>query len=339
MRFTKMHGIGNDYIYIEHRDWEAAGRPEKAALARRLSHRHFGIGGDGIIFINPSETADFEMEMYNADGSRAEMCGNGIRCVGKYVYDHGLTDQTTVRIESMGRVKTLQLHLFNAENCTIRSRKTDQTCAVHIPENPFRKENSAEETVFGETSFAADRKGSDHFAGQQKDARPDMQGEAACRQGRMTVDTVTVDMGIPEILEEEFSLEILGKAYTMTSVSTGNPHAVTFVADTDSFPVCELGPHFEHHPHFPNRTNTEFIQVLDRENLKMRVWERGTGETLACGTGACASAAAAFLKGLCGREVTIHLLGGDLQIRLDEESGHVLMTGEAREVFSGECVL
>ena len=283
MKFTKMHGIGNDYIYVEHRDWEAAGSPKKPVLVQRLSDRHFGIGGDGVIFINPSETADFEMEMYNADGSRAEMCGNGIRCVGKYVYDHGLTDQTEITVESMGKVKVLELHLVDPDK--------------------------------------ADKMGS---------------RTANSEKGRRTVDTVTVDMGVPEILEEEFTLEIQGRNYSMTSVSTGNPHAVTFVEDTDSFPVCELGPRFENHPHFPNRTNTEFIQVLDRKSLKMRVWERGTGETLACGTGACASAAAAVLKGLCDREVTIHLLGGDLQIRLDEESGHVFMTGEAREAFSGE---
>ena len=268
LHFTKMEGIGNDYIYVEEKDWAAAGSPDKPSLAKRLSDRHFGIGGDGVIFINPSEKADFEMEMYNADGSRGAMCGNGIRCVGKYVFDHGLTEKTSLSIESMGAVKYLNL----------------QT-----------------------------------------------EGNA--------VSSVTVNMGKPEILEEELDLEVQGKHYPMVSVSTGNPHAVTFVESVDAFPVTELGPFFENHPHFPDRTNTEFVEILDRGNIKMRVYERGSGETLACGTGACASVTAAVLKGHCDRETVVHLLGGKLKISWDEKSGHLFMEGPAKEVFSGEIFM
>lgn len=271
MRFTKMQGIGNDYIYIEERDWREAGSPEKPPLVRKLSDRHFGIGGDGVIFINPSEIADFEMEMYNADGSRAEMCGNGIRCVGKYVYDHGLTEKLELTVESMGKVKLLTL----------------------IP-------------------FGADK----------------------AHAGRPLISRVRVDMGKPEEIED-ILLTVEGKEYMMTTLSMGNPHAVTIVDDVEKFPVKELGPFFENHPHFPNRTNTDFLELLDRENVKMRVYERGTGETMACGTGACASAVALIRKGLVDRDVVFHLPGGRLHISWDKK-GSVFMTGEARECFRGE---
>ncbi len=273
MRFTKMQGLGNDYVYIEDRDWRAAGAPDKPELVRRLSGRHFGIGGDGVIFINPSERADFEMEMYNADGTRAEMCGNGIRCVGKYVYDHGLTDELEIKIESMGKLKYLTL----------------------IP-----------------------------FPGEKQEGK------------RKLIQKVRVDMGPPEGIED-IVLNIRGKDYEMTALSMGNPHAVTFVEDVKEFPVVELGPDFECHPHFPDRTNTEFLQVIDRHTVLMRVYERGTGETMACGTGACAAAVTAIRKGLTENEVTIRLPGGDLLISWDG-SGSVFMTGEAGEVFSGETL-
>ena len=268
IKFTKMEGCGNDYVYVNGIS-QSIPSESKPELVRKLSDRHFGIGGDGVIFINDSQIADFEMEMYNADGSRGEMCGNGIRCVGKYAYDHGIVDKTDISIETLAGIKELHMELTDGK-----------------------------------------------------------------------VSSATVNMGSPEMTSDlDEPLSAAGMDVTFTGISMGNPHAVIFVDDPAALDLVSIGPSFENHPRFPNRTNTEFIQVLDRGNLKMRVWERGTGETLACGTGACASAAAAFLKGLCGREVTIHLLGGDLQIRLDEESGHVFMTGEAREVFAGECVL
>ncbi|MCR5250487.1 MAG: diaminopimelate epimerase [Lachnospiraceae bacterium] len=282
MKFVKMQGCGNDYIYVNGAEEKVA---DKAELARRLSDRHFGIGGDGVIFINPSEQADFEMEMYNADGSRSEMCGNGIRCVAKYVYDYGLTDKNPVRIESGGSVKTLELHLKDGKVDTV--------------------------TV-------------------------DM-GEPILEAEKIPVDATQFADGGEGILNRRIRMEIGGEPAeaAVTCVSMGNPHAVIYVDDVDGLDLEKIGPVHEHHPAFPKAVNTEFIRVLDRTQQQMRVWERGTGETLACGTGACASVVASILNGKTDREVTVHLPGGDLQIEWRESDGHVYMTGPARIVFEG----
>ena len=275
MKFTKMQGLGNDYVYVNCFEEKIEAPSE---LAVKISDRHFGVGSDGLIMINPSEKADFEMEMYNADGSRGEMCGNGIRCVAKYVYDYGLTDKTTITVETLGGIKTLDL--------TVEDGK---------------------------------------------------------------VKLVRVDMGRPEL--EPAKIPVIaagecavnepiltdGKEFHMTCVSMGNPHAVIFVdRDVRELPLEEIGPKFENHERFPNRVNTEFVRVLNRHIAEMRVWERGSGETLACGTGACAVAVACALNGLTEDEVTVKLLGGDLKIKWDREKDTVYMTGPAEVVFDGE---
>lgn len=275
MKFTKMQGLGNDYVYVNCFQEKIA---DPSALAVKVSDRHFGIGSDGLILINPSDKADFEMEMYNADGSRGEMCGNGIRCVAKYVYDYGLTDQTHISVETLAGIKYLDL--------TVEDGK---------------------------------------------------------------VKLVRVDMGRPELApakipvaasaEQAVDEPILvdGAEYRMTCVSMGNPHAVVFVdCDVKDFPLETVGPKFECHERFPNRVNTEFVRVTDRHTAEMRVWERGSGETLACGTGACAVAVACVLNGRTEEEVTVKLLGGDLDIRWDREKDTVYMTGPAEVVFDGE---
>lgn len=279
IRFTKMQGCGNDYIYINGFTQKVP-QEKKEAFVRSASDRHFGIGGDGVIFINPSQEADFEMEMYNADGSRSEMCGNGIRCVAKYVHDRGLTQEDRFTIESGGSLKHVQL--------VLKDKKTD---------------------------------------------------------------LVRVDMGRPVLKPEEIPVRAQGeravnvpilvqnKEYAMTCVSMGNPHAVVFWEDVGALKIEEIGPCFETHDCFPRRTNTEFVQVLDRERVRMRVWERGTGETLACGTGCCAAAVACHLNGKTGRSVTVFVLGGQVKIDWDEGSGHVFMTGPAEFVFDGEIEL
>lgn len=276
MKFTKMHGCGNDYIYVDGSK-EHISAEEKPEIVRRLSDRHFGIGGDGVIFINPSTEADFEMEMYNADGSRAEMCGNGIRCVAKYVYDKGLTDKKKISIVSAGKVKQLCL--------AIQDKK---------------------------------------------------------------VVLVKVNMGAPELLAEKVPVRsenaqvvdepitVQGREYRMTCVSMGNPHAVVFMDDVEHLEIEKIGPCFENHERFPKRTNTEFVKVIDPHTVQMRVWERGTGETLACGTGACATVVACILNGLTKEQVTVKLLGGDLEIFWDREANLVYMTGPASHVFDGE---
>lgn len=274
MKFTKMQGLGNDYVYVNCFE-EKVENPSE--LAVKVSDRHFGIGSDGLILIRPSEVADFRMTMFNADGSESEMCGNGIRCVGKYVYDYGLTDKTEVSVETLAGIKYLKFLI--------------------------------------------------------KDGK---------------VDMVTVNMGEPILKPElvpvvgegdaviDSPIEVAGKEYKMTCVSMGNPHSVVFVDDVDNFPLHEVGPLFEHHKAFPRRVNAEFCQVIDRTHAKMRVWERGTGETLACGTGTCATAVACILNGKTEDEVTITLLGGDLIIRWDREKNVIYMTGPARVVFDGE---
>lgn len=279
MKFTKMHGCGNDYIYVDGSK-EQIPAEDKPELVKRLSDRHFGIGGDGVIFINPSKEADFEMEMYNMDGTRAEMCGNGIRCVAKFVYDKGLTDQRTVSIVSCGKVKYLEL---NVENGKVSTVKVNMGAPV------------------------------------------------------LKASDIPVIADGEEVISEQ--IEVGGEIYKMTCVSMGNPHAVVFVDDVASLPLEKIGPLFENHARFPKRINTEFVKVLDSETIEMRVWERGTGETLACGTGACASVAACILNGLTGEEVTVKLLGGNLQIRWDRSENLVYMTGPASTVFEGEIEL
>ena len=273
MRFTKMQGLGNDYVYVNGFEEKIANPSE---MAVKMSNRNFGVGSDGLILINPSEKADFEMEMYNADGSRGEMCGNGIRCVGKYVYDYGLTEKTQISVETLGGIKYLDL--------TVKEGKVTQ---------------------------------------------------------------VRVDMGtpiltsekVPVVAEEENAVDIPilveGKEYRMTCVSMGNPHAVVFMEDIEHLEIEKIGPKFENHERFLNRVNTEFVKVLDRKTASMRVWERGSGETLACGTGACAVAVACILGGYTENKVTVKLLGGDLLIEWDRDQNKIYMTGSAEVVFDG----
>lgn len=274
MKFTKMHGCGNDYVYVNGFTEKVADKP-KAVVA--LSDRHFGIGSDGVIFINPSQQADFEMEMYNADGTRAEMCGNGIRCVGKYVYDHGMTDKTSITVESFGKVKYLDLTVENGK-------------VVKVKVNMGKPELTAKD-----------------------------------------VPVVSVH---EQVIDEEIIVK--EKSYRMTCVSMGNPHAVVFMDDAEHLAIEEIGPYFENHERFPNRTNTEFVQVIDDSHVKMRVWERGTGETLACGTGCCATAVACVLNRLTGAHVTVQVLGGEIEIYWDQKENLVYMTGPAVTVFEGE---
>ena len=272
LRFTKMHGIGNDYVYV---DCFSQSVVDPAALSRRVSPRRTGVGADGLILICPSTPADCRMEMYNADGSRGEMCGNGIRCVGKFVYDHGLVRRNPLQVETDAGIKVLRLHLADSQ-----------------------------------------------------------------------VATVTVDMGIPILDGPRIPVTAPGRVvnaplqvddhtYRVTCVSMGNPHCVVFCDEVDGLPLAEIGPHFEYHPFFPQRVNTEFVQLLSRDELRMRVWERGSGETAACGTGACAAVVAAVLNDKANRRAVVHLNGGDLSVEWGADD-HVFLTGPAEEVFNGE---
>lgn len=274
MKFTKMHGCGNDYVYVNCME-KMLEDPDK--VSRFVSDRHFGVGSDGLILICPSDQADFRMAMYNADGSEGEMCGNGIRCVAKYVYDYGLTDQTSISVETKGGIKYLDL--------TVKE---------------------------GKVSLVKVNMGSPILKPSLIPIRSDKE--------QFVDEPVTVD----------------GKVYRMTGVSMGNPHVVTFVDDTASLNLEKIGPSFENHELFPNRINTEFVQVLSRHEINMRVWERGSGETLACGTGTCASAVACVLNGKTDEHLTVHLLGGDLEIFYDRANDTVWMTGPASVVFDGE---
>lgn len=278
MKFTKMHGIGNDYVYVNCFN-ETIKDP--SAVSKYVSDRHFGVGSDGLILIKPSKVADFQMDMYNADGSQGEMCGNGIRCVAKYVYDYGLTDKTNISVETLAGIKHLDLTIENGK-----------------------------------------------------------------------VALVKVNMGSPELVSEKIPvvaegeraidvpLEVKGKTYQMNGVSMGNPHCVIFMEeDVRELDLESMGPDFENHKRFPKRINTEFVNVLDENTLRMRVWERGSGETLACGTGACATAVAAILNGLVQKEVTVKLLGGDLKIQWNGSDAPVYMTGPATTVFDGIITL
>ena len=279
LTFSKMHGIGNDYIYINCFQ-ETVTDPEKLSIF--MSNVRFGVGSDGLVLILPSEVADFRMRIFNADGSEAMMCGNATRCVGKYVYEHGMTDKTEVSLETNSGIKYLTLYVNEATN-KVDAVKVDMGKAILKP---------------AEIPVADD---GDRFI-----AKP-----------------VVVD----------------GVSYDMTCVSMGNPHAVVFLPEIDSLDLEKIGPSFEHHPLFPNRVNTEFIRVIDDHTLQMRVWERGSGETFACGTGACAAAVAAVLNGFCKKdeEISVILKGGTLKIRYTDEA--VYLTGDAVTVFSGHIVM
>lgn len=277
MKFTKMQGLGNDYVYVNCFE-EKIENPSEVAI--RVSNRNFGVGSDGLIMINPSKVADFEMEMYNADGSRGEMCGNGIRCVGKYVYDYGLTDKTSVSVETLGGIKYLD---FTVEDGKVKLVKVDMGSPELTPTN---------------IPIVAD--------------------------GDTVIDA-------PIIVD--------GQQYHMTGVSMGNPHTVVYIDDVQGLEIEKIGPKFENHERFPKRINTEFARVIDRNTVEMRVWERGSGETLACGTGACAVAVASILNGFTEDKVTVKLLGGDLQIEWDRETNKVYMTGPAEVSFEGEINL
>ena len=289
VRFTKMEGCGNDYVYISGFDYpiDAEKKPE---LVQKLSNRHFGIGGDGVIFINPSDIADFEMEMWNADGTRGEMCGNGIRCVGKFVYDNGMTNEKEITVESFGKVKYLTL---------------------------YTEEKKGKETV---TSVRVNM------------------GEPI-----LEARDIPVAAGSSPVVAQKIHipLEVIGNLaeydgdYEMTCVSMGNPHAVVYIDSTDDLDIEKIGPLFENHKRFPNRTNTEFVEIVDREHVKMRVWERGSGETLACGTGCCAVCVAGVLNGFTAPQLEVRVLGGALLIEWDQEENLVWMTGPATTVFEG----
>lgn len=274
VKFTKMHGLGNDYVYIDAINQKIE---NESSLAKFVSNRHFGIGSDGLILICKSEVADFKMRMFNSDGSEAEMCGNGIRCVGKFVYDKGLTNKTTVKIETLAGIKTL---ILNTKDGKVENARVDM----------------------GEPILEAEK--------------------------------------IPVISTEEpvknLELEAENKKFKFTCVSMGNPHAITIVENTKEFDVEKYGKVLEVDKAFPKKANIEFTQIIDRQNINMRVWERGAGETLACGTGACATAVACNLNGLTDRKVNIELLGGTLNIEWNETDNHVYMTGPAVTVFDGE---
>lgn len=274
MKFVKMHGCGNDYVYVNGFKEHIKNKEE---LAKRVSDRHFGIGSDGAIFINPSEIADFEMEMYNADGSRAEMCGNGIRCVGKFVYDFGLTTKTNITVESFGKIKYLELTVKDGKVSSVRVN-------------------------MGSPELMADR--------------------------------VPVVSDNEQVVDEPIIVK--GEEHNITCVSMGNPHAVVFMDDVDHLNIEAIGPYFENHIRFPKRINTEFVKVIDRQHVQMRVWERGTGETLACGTGCCATAVACILNGKTENRITVSVLGGEIEIEWDREENVIYMTGPATTVFTGE---
>lgn len=277
MKFTKMQGCGNDYVYVDCTKKLIDDIPE---TARKVSDRHFGVGSDGLILIRPSNHADFFMDIYNYDGSRAQMCGNGIRCVAKYVYDNGLTDKDQITIETLSGIKKLDLTI-----------------------------------VDGKVTFVAVNMGTPV----------------------MTPSAIPVISDKEKLISEPITVG--GTEYKITCVSMGNPHAVVFVEDTKTIPIAVLGPMFENHEMFPERINTEFIHVVDRKRIEMRVWERGSGETLACGTGACASVAACVWNCLTDREVMVSLLGGELEVRYDEKDGNIYMTGPVAKVFDGEIML
>ncbi|MBO5348346.1 MAG: diaminopimelate epimerase [Clostridia bacterium] len=277
MKFTKMHGLGNDYVYIDATSKTGQKIQNKSDLAKFVSNRHFGIGSDGLILICDSQIADFKMRMFNYDGSEAEMCGNGIRCVGKFVYDKGLTNKEIITVETLAGIKILK---FNIKEGKVESVRVDM----------------------GEPILEPDK--------------------------------------IPVISNEEIvknlELKALDKSFKFTCVSMGNPHAITIVENLKEFDINKYGPILECDKHFPKRANIEFIELADKNKIKMRVWERGAGETLACGTGACASVVACNSNGYTEKQVTVELLGGNLNIEWNEKDNHIYMTGPATTVFEGE---
>ncbi|MCI8313231.1 MAG: diaminopimelate epimerase [Lachnospiraceae bacterium] len=278
MNFTKMHGIGNDYVYVDCTKRELK-KPEE--IARFVSDRHFGIGSDGLILIKRSEVADFYMDMYNADGSKGEMCGNGIRCVAKYVYDYGLTDKKELTIETLAGIKELVLTI---EEDKVAKVRVNMGAPILAPEK------------------------------------------------------IPVLASKEPVVKEPIVVD--DKEWEMTCVSVGNPHAIVFLEEpVSTFPIEKVGPSFEHHKRFPNRINTEFVEVINRDRIKMRVWERGANETFACGTGACASVVAAILNGYCNKKVTVELLGGELEIEWKDADNGIYMTGSATTVFDGQITL
>ena len=280
IKFTKMEGLGNDYVYV---DCTKQNLENASNLAKIISDRHFGVGSDGLILIESSKKADFRMQMFNSDGTEAEMCGNGIRCVGKYVYDKGLTDKTTLKIETLAGIKVLNL---NVEGGKVKTVKVDM----------------------GEPIL-------DYKLIPAKDGK--------VYKSRDGIKFYKVNINIEGDLKE------------LTCVSMGNPHGIDFANNIEKLKIEKFGPIIEVDEHFPNKVNAEFIEILDKHNIKMRVWERGAGETLACGTGACASVVASFLNGYTERNVTVELLGGKLEIEWNKEDNHVYMTGPAETVFEG----
>lgn len=275
--FSKMHGAGNDYIYVNCFK-ETVENPN--LTAKLVSDRHFGIGSDGLVLIKPSDKADFRMDMYNSDGTQAEMCGNATRCVGKYVYDRGLTDKTTVTLETLAGIKVLEL---NVQDGTVHSVRVNMGSPELNPKN------------------------------------------------------IPIKSDLDRFVAQEVSVG--GKMYAVTGVSMGNPHAVTFIDDVSGLDIEKIGPVFETHELFPKRINTEFAKVRDRHTIEMRVWERGAGETLACGTGACATMVAAILNEFTDDEADLVLLGGTLHIKWDREDNNVYMTGPAEFVFDGTITI
>ncbi len=280
IKFTKMEGIGNDYVYIDCTKRELKNKTE---LAKILSRRHFGVGSDGLILIEESKIADFKMQIFNSDGSEAEMCGNGIRCVGKYVYDKGLTDKTTLKIETLAGIKILSL---NVEDGKVKTVRVD----MGEPILDYKLIPARDGKIY-----------------KSKDG----------------IKFYKVNININYDLKE------------LTCVSMGNPHGVDFTNNIDKLDLKKVGSLIEKDEHFPNKVNAEFIEIINKNNIKMRVWERGVGETLACGTGACASVVASILNGYTDRTVTVELLGGKLDIEWNKEDNHVYMTGPAKTVFEG----
>ncbi len=278
MKFTKMHGIGNDYVYVNCFE-ETVENPSETA--KFVSDRHFGIGSDGLILIKPSQIADCEMDMYNADGSQGAMCGNGVRCVAKFVYDAGIAKKDRISVATKSGIKYVDVFAENGKAVSVR---------VNMGAPILRAEE------------------------------------------------------VPMVCEKDtavaYPLEVDGSVWNVTAVSMGNPHAVVYIDDVDGLEIEKIGPAFEHHPAFPDRVNTEFVRVIDRHTVQMRVWERGSGETLACGTGACAVAVSSILNGFVeDGEVTVKLLGGDLRIEWNRQENTVYMTGPATTVFEGEISL
>ena len=282
IKFTKMEGLGNDYVYID--CFKKQDIKNKQDLAKFVSNRHFGVGSDGLILIKESQIADFKMQMFNSDGTEAEMCGNGIRCVGKFVYDKGLTTKTALTIETLAGIKKLKLNVTNGKVSTV---KVDM----------------------GEPIFEPDKIPA-------KDVK-----KFISKEGK---EFYKVNININNELKE------------LTCISVGNPHAIEFINSTDELEIKEYGPIIEKDVHFPKKVNVEFIEIVNKKYIKMRVWERGSGETLACGTGACASVVASILNGYTDREVIVELLGGKLEIEWNKEDNHIYMTGPAKLVFEGE---